>query len=860
MENQSIMRLQLQCNFLAEPLAVDCGEVVFSFHKGVYSFDEYTLALASSKENLDKGIYDIYSGVHQETRVRLNLQGKAGERVYWRICTNNAISETSFFEWAEDLSVAKWIGANEPTDKLLCFKKNFAAKDGLLSARLHICGLGFYDFRLNGAEVDGHFYKPDFSDYIKRKDDALREKLDETYYAFYNSYDITPFVNAGENVLTTEVAPGYFNNTDQTFISYWHFGQARLKFLVVLRYADGTEYIVSDESCLCAITDSASTLYNGDRLDFRDKEYNFTSAKVLEEEIALRPALMRGDCIGEIFEAKLIAKQGNKWIYDFGQNHTGGLSCALTGEEGTVVTARFAEVMDKDGSLNFRTASFTQSAQYVLSGKKDTIKPLYNWHCYRYVEIEADKSIAIENLQSYFLHADIQKDGEFTCSEPLFNDIYKKYLYTQLCNMHAGVPTDCPHREKKPYTGDGHLTARAVLYNFKAEGFYFKWLTDIIESQEIDGYVPHTSPRMGCGGGFYWGQAIVELTKTLYSLTGDKSYLEKSYRSIEKWVEFFNKSHNGDYLPKNNGREWCLSDWLAPNVVVFDTRYFNAVTFYLSVKALNDFHKTLYGEHLERLTTLAEHIKKAVNQAYFDKEKLCYAKGVQGETVFALWAGIPEEKDVPALRQAVRNHYENETKGHFDTGIVLTPILLEYCTENGMKDLALKLMRQTDYPSFAYLLEGETTISEHWSKKWIAYKFSEDSEEVIDDDGDLSHCHPMFGSVVSWLFEYVAGLDIRGVYNNEIRISPRFIQEIPEARAQKSLDKGDVFVEYNATDGFVLRAKIPCGLTGKIRIDGLYGDFEVSNGTETTLVQAQDTLSLDIPCGEWIVRKIKHRR
>ena len=148
MENQNIMRLQLQCNYLAEPPAVEWGEVVFSFHKGAYAFDEYTLTLASSQDNLEKGIYDIYSGIHKETRVPLNLQGKAGERVYWRICANNAVLETSFFEWAENLSVAKWIGANKPTDKILLFQKNFVVKDGLLSARLHICGLCFYDFRL----------------------------------------------------------------------------------------------------------------------------------------------------------------------------------------------------------------------------------------------------------------------------------------------------------------------------------------------------------------------------------------------------------------------------------------------------------------------------------------------------------------------------------------------------------------------------------------------------------------------------------------------------------------------------------------------------------------------------------------
>ena len=859
MKNKKPMFLKLKCNYLSNPLAVQSGEIIFSFCKNGYIFDTYTLAMSSSEENLEKGIYDIYEGAHTGVKVCLRLEGRAGARVYWHIITENAVSETAYFEWAEDLSKAKWLTAERETKKILLFKKDFSVKEGLCSARLHICGLGFYDCKLNSATVDNSFFKPDFSDYIKRTDAALMEKMHEEYYAYYNSYDVTSFLQSGNNCLTAEVAPGYFNNTDMSFISYWHFGQHRLKFMLVLDYADDKEYIVSDEDCLCAVTNSDSTLYAGDRLDFSEKEYAFTPVRILEDKIDLIPALSQGDKVGEVFYPKLVKESGNKKIYDFGQNHTGGLSCVLNGEKGTEVVVRYAEVMGEDGELNFKTASFDgespQSSRYILSGEEDTVRPKFSWYCYRYIEVDSDKPICVKDLRSLFIHADIKRNGDFYCSEKIFNDLYEKYLYTQLCNMHAGIPMDCPHREKKPYTGDGHLTTRAVSYNFDAKNFYIKWLKDIIHAQEIDGYIPHTAPRMGCGGGFYWGFAIIEIPKTLYQITGDKSYIEKSYSAVEKWVEFFNTRHNGDYLPKNNGREWCLSDWLSPEEVSIDTRYFNAVTFYLSVKALNEFHEILHGTHLDWATELAKKVRAAINNVYFDKEKLCYSKGIQGETVFALWAGIPEKEDVSALQAALRKYYTDVTNGHFDTGIILTPILLEYLTDNGMEDLALTMMTKTDYPSFAYLLDGETTISEHWSKKWISYKFSEDSDNVVEGGGDLSHCHPMFGSVVSWLFERVAGLDIRHACNKEITISPKFIAQIRTARANKKLDEGEVAVDYNAEKDFVLHAKIPEGIVGKIRIDNLHGDFEVAHGENIKSVHAQENLHIDIPCGEWTLRQ-----
>ena len=855
------INLQLQCNHLVNPLAVECGEVLFSFCKNGRVFDEYTLGIASSEDNLNKGVYDVYNGVNEGSRVRLNLNGTAGQRLFWRIATKDFVSETAYFEWAEDFTKAKWISAAAETEKILRFQKSFALQEGVLSARLHICGLGFYDFQCNGKRVDERFFKPDFSDYIQRKDEAFIPKLREEYYAYYQSYDVLPYLQQGANIATIEVAPGYFNNTDIKEFSFWHFGKTRLKFLFVFRYADRTEYVVSDESCLCAVTNSASTLYVGDKIDFTEKAYAYAPASVIDEEIPLRPARSYGDRVGEVFYPKLIKEAGNKRLYDFGQNHTGGLSCALIGEEGTEVVVRYAEILDENGEPNFKTASFDgetpQTSKYRLSGGRDEVKPKFCWYCYRYAEVEAARPIQIQDVQSLFIHAAVEQDGEFICSEPIFNDIYQKYLYTQLCNMHAGVPTDCPHREKKPYTGDGHLTVRSALYSFTAEGFYAKWLQDILDAQEQDGYIPHTAPRMGCGGGFYWGYAVVEVAKTLYQTTGDRSYVVKSYDAVKNWVECFSRMHEGDYLPKNNGRAWCLSDWLSPEEVRVDTRYFNAVVFYLSVRQLNAFHEILYGEKSSKWTDLAENIKRAIRIEYFDKQAYRYAKGAQGETALALWAGLCEDEDICGLQNSLRRHYTEATNGHFDTGIALTPILLEYLTDNGMKDLALRLMTQKTYPSFAYLLNGETTIVEHWSKKWIAYKFSEDRDEVIEGGGDLSHCHPMFGSVVSWLFERVAGLDLRGVYKKEIYIQPQFIKEIASAHAHKRLAEGIASVEYDTKNGFALRVTLPQGYKGFVELEDVHGVFALSDGKTEKNLCADGKISVQLVHGVWELKKIE---
>ena len=79
--------------------------------------------------------------------------------------------------------------------------------------------------------------------------------------------------------------------------------------------------------------------------------------------------------------------------------------------------------------------------------------------------------------------------------------------------MHIGHPSDCPHIERRGYTGDGQLTCHAVLSIFDAEAFYKKWLQDIADGQDtLSGHIQYTAPYIRSGGGpGGWGSAIVEV-------------------------------------------------------------------------------------------------------------------------------------------------------------------------------------------------------------------------------------------------------------------------------------------------------------------------------------------------------------
>ena len=75
--------------------------------------------------------------------------------------------------------------------------------------------------------------------------------------------------------------------------------------------------------------------------------------------------------------------------------------------------------------------------------------------------------------------------------------------------MHTGIPSDCPHIERRGYTGDGQLVCRAAMDVLDAKDFYRKWIEDIADCQDrLTGHVQYTAPYIRSGGGpGGWGGA-----------------------------------------------------------------------------------------------------------------------------------------------------------------------------------------------------------------------------------------------------------------------------------------------------------------------------------------------------------------
>ena len=147
---------------------------------------------------------------------------------------------------------------------------------------------------------------------------------------------------------------------------------------------------------------------------------------------------------------------------------------------------------------------YGQRDVYIMKGGgPETYEPRFTWHAFRKVEISGKMDpVVLDDVEAKMVCTALDTTGYFRCSDSLFNKINENYIRTQLGNYHGSFSSDCPHRERLGYTGDGQVIAQSSMFSFDMRQVYRKWLNDINDARnKKTGFVPHTAPFGGGGGG-----------------------------------------------------------------------------------------------------------------------------------------------------------------------------------------------------------------------------------------------------------------------------------------------------------------------------------------------------------------------
>ena len=842
----------LTTEYASNPISIDTKEPRFSWllqsDRRSQSQSAYQILVASSAENLQSGRADKWDSgkVISDRSVNVPYAGatlSSDEPCHWQLRVwdqddrASAYTEPAAFTMGllhESDWTGHWIGA--PTDVASpLLRKEFDLATPVSRARLHISGLGWYELYLNGRRVGDHVLDPATSDYTQR--------------VLYVTYDVTDLLQTGANAVGVMLGNGWYCEPGW---EHRYGDSPRLRLQLNVDFADGSTTSVATGSGWQAAPGpiTRNDLYGGETYDARREQPGWASTGFDDAhwDAAADKDAPGGTMVSQVMPPIRVNKKlqpvhvtqphDGVHVYDLGQLFGGWAKLRLKGERGTTVTIKYAcQLLEESGLVDQESGEFyfrhrsRASAHaegdeidiYILKGNPDgeSYEPRFTYHPVRYVQVESDRPITIEDLQGQVVYSDVDLSGGFECSNPIFNRIHELVHWT-VTNGLFGIPLDCLHREHWAWTDPA--TIASSLYPRKhMPRFWTKWLDDIKDAQLEDGSVPDICPNyvQRNDPDPAWGGNYPILVWYLYQYFDDSRILEEHYAPIRLWVDYLtsvaedhivSEGHYGDHMLPGAapGEEEFVSSETPPPLLWTGYYYLGAA---IVSKVADYLGKEDESAHYARL---AEQIKDALNHEWLDPAAHRYATGSQTANLFPLALGIVPQASQAGVVQDIVHNIVDTWGGHHHTGNTGVTCLIDTLTQHGQGEVLHDLVATPSYPGWGFMVEQDaTTIWESWSLQSTVGA----AESMI-----------MWASIDEFFYNDLAGIKGPDYHGpgfmtpgfSEIHIEPHPLGDLTHARAAITTVRGQVSSHWRRTDhSFSLEVTIPVNSTARISLPTL---------------------------------------
>ena len=875
----------LKCDYRENPMGVESSIprlswVLLSSERNKKQ-SAYQILVASSPENMDKGIADILDSrkVKSDQSFQVPAEGiklESFTRYYWKVRIwdeNNKVSEWSepaYWETgllrAEDWAEARWIGYRALPDSMRmipgvgmplgeqkrseedrakertvvpCFRKEFTISRQIERASLFISGLGQYEATINGDKAGPAFLSPGWTRYEKS--------------VLYNCYDVTNLLKDGMNAIGVMVGNGfYYINSERYAKLITAYGEPSLICQLRLVYADGTtETIVTDQSWKCTPSPvTYSSIYGGEDYDARMEQAGWNKPEFddssWQDALLIEPPSGRLKAehdypvavMEKIDVKKITPLPTGGFLYDFGQNASGIPELKVKGKRGQQIRLIPGELITEENLVNQDASGKPFYFTYTLKGDDvETWKPRFTYYGFRYVQVEGavpDSSGSERDLPRItgltMLHTrnSSPATGSFECSYELFNQTNELIKWAIKSNLQS-VVTDCPHREKLGWLEQTYLMGASLHYNFNLYHLYRKQVQDMMESQTDQGLIPGFTPEYKqSSGGFRdspeWGSASVILPWMLYRWYGDTLVMREAWPMMCRYVDYL-KSKSDNHILSHG-----LGDWfdLGPKnpgpsqltpiaATATAIYYYDLVLLSKMAGLLNKKNDKTY------YSTMAEEVKKAYNGAFYNAETGVYATGSQTAMAMPWVVGLADEEDkkliIENLADSIRAYGKPLTAG--DVGF---HYLVRALTEGGQSQLLYEMNARNDVPGYGYQLKkGATSLTESWP--------------ALES---VSNNHLMLGHLMEWFFAGLGGIkqEDHSTGFKEIIIQPEMTEGITFSKVSYHSPYGKISCEWaKRQEKTILSVVIPVNTTARVFIPALPGNRITESGKETGQVK-----------------------
>ncbi|MCG3128646.1 MAG: hypothetical protein CHACPFDD_03535 [Phycisphaerae bacterium] len=731
-------------------------------------------------------------------------------------------------------------------------RSDFALDGEVRRATLYASALGLYEMYINGSRVGQRVLAPEWTDYTQRVQ--------------YQTYDVTALVKRGSNAVGAILGDGWYAGEigligldPQKRLRGIYGRQPQLLAQLEVELTDGRVLMLASNAGWKSTLNGpirANDLLDGETYDaerelgaWSQAGYDaaaWTPVRVFERPAA-RLVSQSNEPITAAARVSPVARLEPKpkvFVFDLGQNMVGWCHISVVATAGDKVRLRYAEVLNPDGTIytdNLRGAAQTDTyypgmpqqgergRDRAVVGGVYTFEPRFTYHGFRYVEISGARSAPRpSDVVGICVNSAAPLVGDFECSDPLLNHLWRNILWTQRANLHS-TPTDCPQRdERMGWMGDILAFAQTGCFNMDMAAFFTKWLQDVRDAQLADGRYPDFAPQPYREGGRFcgvpaWGDAGVFVPWVQYVNYGDRRLLEQHFDSARRWVDWIH-AKNPDLLWKNE-RHNDYGDWLNADTLkvaglpsqgaempkdAFATAFFARSTELVAKMA-----GALGRAHDEqKYAKLAADIRTAFNAAYVKPDGEILGDTQAGYAIALNFDLLPESLRAAAVERMIRCFERYD--GHISTGFHSTICLMNELTRAGRSDEAYRLIMKRTMPSWGYAIDhGATTIWERWDGFVEGRGFQ--------DPGMNSFAHYALGSVGEWMYRTILGI-------NPDPAAPGFARVIirPEpggglrwARGTHRSIRGPISVSWRLNDAaggddMTLDVSIPPGVVGEI--------------------------------------------
>ncbi len=815
------------------------------------------------------------------------------------------VSDSAFFEigvsklkeWKE----AKFIAMNSSSHAPIFRVEKKLGSQKLCEARLYITALGVYTAYINGQEV-----------YATEETGTVYHHMNPGYgnrsvSLTYQTYDVTDMIDRDTVALSAMCGTGWMNGMAETNAS------PALKALLILTYENGEkQYIATnttDWKGTLQTPVTANGVYYGEDYDagIAEKLGDFasvgyddskwvnaltvrtypgiirsgigTAGRRLEAytKEAVSATIYHGENVikeysGVVFEKEILLQKGQTLVLNMGQNMSAIPQAEFSAKEGTVLTMRFAEMLNDGsrisneptgadgpkGSVYQKSLRGARSrAVYTFAGKeREQYQPKTSFFGYQYIEITATEDVTLYSVKSQALSSVSRQTGTIKTNNENVNRLFENVLYGQLSNYFT-TSTDCNQRDERLFwSGDTQAFAQTAVYNFDSFAFLKELQAVMDENTMIKGYTPSVVDDLN---GYFsnwaagWSDVLVIVPWTVYLQTGDKLVLEQSYNAMTRYMSYLEREERGENQAPLSERNF--GDWLSfqgTSVEVISDYYYAYVTELMEkiARLLGDEERAVqYHQKWESIrdTFLATYVTFENEELLIHSRKgntakqFHYAAGKGGawennSQTALLWFlksgfATSEEMKEAAVKLLVEN-IKNETsvkgsvrrkygKNTLAAGFLGSNVLLPVLQECGAGDVAYDLLLQDENPSWLFEVKaGATTIWERWNSYTPGKGFGDSEMNSFN--------HYAYGSVAEWMYRYMLGIehaeDVPGF--QKVILQPSFDTGIPYNeeerinRVEGSYESlyGKISVAWESEDGKMVSYKVtlPANTTGEL--------------------------------------------